>query len=400
MRSDNDWIEYLRHEEENFLPEAPEGLWDGIEKHLPSKTSRVVPLWVRYCATAACIALVCGVGLHLAHHSGKMETPYRDIAQEISPAKMEADAETQPIHATILKKTLATVSVKQAEMTESNAASLNTDAEEQQVADTPTSSSQDENRSIDKRETPTHPANHGRWNYIQKKKRAASESISLSVYGGNLMANSTSSQAGYNILCSNGFDTAEGEDNPYEDIDLLNQDLEPDTRKHYRIPLRAGVRVSIPITDRLAVESGVTYTRLSSTVESGSKENYYSTDQTLHYIGIPLKLRYQVWNNKRAGVYVSGGGTVEKCVHGKAKTDFFIGDGKHTYTKQAISEHRPQMSLALSVGLEANITKDISLFAEPGISYYINNHSNVDNVYKDKPFNVDLNIGIRFNINK
>lgn len=92
--------------------------------------------------------------------------------------------------------------------------------------------------------------------------------------------------------------------------------------------MRTGIRVSVPLTEALAVESGITYTLLSSSMESGSKENYYHTEQTLHYVGIPLKLRYKLWNSKRIGIYVSGGGMVEKCVSGKAKTKFVIGGSK------------------------------------------------------------------------
>lgn len=35
--SDFDLIEYLRKEEEHFLPEPPEELWNGIVDNLPSK---------------------------------------------------------------------------------------------------------------------------------------------------------------------------------------------------------------------------------------------------------------------------------------------------------------------------------------------------------------------------
>ncbi|KAA5457052.1 PorT family protein [Bacteroides cellulosilyticus] len=176
--------------------------------------------------------------------------------------------------------------------------------------------------------------------------------------------------------------------------------MDAETKKHYKLPVRTGIRVSVPLTEALAVESGITYTLLSSSMESGSKENYYHTEQTLHYVGIPLKLRYKLWNSKRIGIYVSGGGMVEKCVSGKAKTKFVIGGSKNSIEEQKVSEKPLQLSATLSAGIEANIAKNTCLFIEPGASYYIDNHSSVDNVYKDKPFNLDLNIGIRININK
>jgi len=38
------------------------------------------------------------------------------------------------------------------------------------------------------------------------------------------------------------------------------------------------------------------------------------------------------------------------------------------------------------------------VYAEPGLSYYINNGSQTKNFYKDKPWNFNINVGLRFTL--
>ena len=44
--------------------------------------------------------------------------------------------------------------------------------------------------------------------------------------------------------------------------------------------------------------------------------------------------------------------------------------------------------------------RDFSLYAEPMLSYYFDNGSQISTIYQEKPFNYGFNIGLRFNINR
>lgn len=396
MTNDKDWIERLRKEEECFLPEPPEGLWNEIKSNLPStpKQSRIVPLWLRYCGVAACVALVFGVGIRLLRTPNEVKQVSKRVAVE-SHTDQEIKTNEQPQTTTIWKAIIGTVMEKTQLAQIDNIA---TDTTEQQsvVPETPTQKENAPTKKGSQERKSRKSTPYLAYNETPSRNR---QGVSFSLFGGNLLASNSSVSNGYNILADASNDAMEG-DNTYEDIDVLTQGNVTDTKKRYRLPLRAGVRVSIPVAERLAVESGVTYTLLSSTVESGSTETYYSTEQKLHYIGVPVKLRYKIWQGKRAGVYVSGGGMIEKCVSGKSQTNFYIGGDKHSDTRQTVREKQLQLSASLTAGVEANIAKGVSMFVEPGVSYYIDNHSGVDNTYKDKPLNIDLNIGIRLNINR
>ena len=59
-----------------------------------------------------------------------------------------------------------------------------------------------------------------------------------------------------------------------------------------------------------------------------------------------------------------------------------------------------QFSVNTAVGAEFKLSNNISIFAEPGVGYYFNNGSNVDNVYKKLPTRFNLNAGFRVNLNR
>lgn len=400
---DKDWIEHLRQEEENFQIDPPEALWDGIANEIGRRQRRT--LFIRrlsYCAAAACGALLLGVGLHLintAHHDDMQPVLTEKTSAPKKQEKKNSEGLTDDIrHILSAAKQgyhLAQSITEQAIMAERSVANADTINHKEE---TPTTT-QDEKK-VPQTHQQQHNTSHQRpllaYDYSSI---STQRNIGVAIYAGNLMTNNASAQNGYGFLSSGVAEGSSG-DNPYEDIELLNQGETVTTRHHYNPPLRAGVRLSVPITDRIDIESGVSYTRLSQTTESGSDLNYYSTKQTLHYIGIPLKLRYTLWKGRHVSVYASGGGMAEKCVSGKAKTDFIVGGNKHADSRQSVKENQLQVSAAISAGIEANITDGLSLFVEPGANYYFDNHSGVDNIYKDKPLNIDLNLGLRLSLGK
>lgn len=396
----DDFIEQLRDEEERYLPDPPEGLWDDIARNLPpvQRPRRVIPLWVRYGGAAACVAVLLGVGVLLLHAPG-VELPADKPQAQVRPTSSAAETVTpQPEAAAEATVPLLAQAVPPVRQTPSAAAVAVDPAPQPSVAADTASSAP---AVTPKPEQPHHRPDRGdrsdrllASDVTRPKSRRAP---ALSLYAGNIMASNSSSQTSY--VMSSSPDTETG-DSPYSDICDLNTGLDVDTKKHYSLPLRAGVRLSLPLTDALSLESGVTYTLLSSSLESGSNENYYRTEQKLHYVGVPLKLRCKVWSGKRVSLYASGGGMVEKCVAGRASTRFILSGVETGKEEQTVSEKPLQLSASLAAGVEASVASRVQLFVEPGASYYFDNHSSVDNVYKDRPLNFDLNIGLRINLNE
>ena len=184
------------------------------------------------------------------------------------------------------------------------------------------------------------------------------------------------------------------------DIKILNKDTRTYTETRHNPPVRAGVMLSYGFTDRLSVESGLTYAYLGSRLKSGSEKSYYETRQSLHYLGIPANLNYSLWRNHLLKVYLSGGGMVEHNISGSNSTDYMDGGRTFSRKNERVRVEGLQWSVNASVGLQVDLSRRVGIFADPGVSYHFNNGSPVETVYKKNPLNFDLTFGLRISFDK
>lgn len=163
-------------------------------------------------------------------------------------------------------------------------------------------------------------------------------------------------------------------------------------------PIQVGVSVAYSFTDRLSIESGLTYSCLISDLSSGTPLGNYDICQTLHYIGLPLALRYDFLKIKGFSLYASAGGQMEKCVAGKTRTDYFV-DGKKVSSENGRIMVEPlQWSVNAYVGAQYSFNRLVGLYVEPGAAYYFRNGSPVNCIYSERPFNFSLRAGLRFSL--
>ena len=163
-------------------------------------------------------------------------------------------------------------------------------------------------------------------------------------------------------------------------------------------PIQVGVSVAYSFTDRLSIESGLTYSCLISDLSSGTPLGNYDIRQTLHYIGLPLALRYDFLKIKGFSLYASAGGQMEKCVAGKTCTDYFV-DGKKVSSENGRIMVEPlQWSVNTYVGAQYSFNRLVGLYVEPGAAYYFRNGSPVNSIYSERPFNFSLRAGLRFSL--
>ncbi|MDR0658523.1 MAG: PorT family protein [Mediterranea sp.] len=145
---------------------------------------------------------------------------------------------------------------------------------------------------------------------------------------------------------------------------LLDERVHSPEAIKYERPVSAGLSVRKELTDRWGVESGWVYTHLKS-------------DQSLHYVGIPVKTDLSFYKNKRVNLYASAGGMVEKCVGGNVKPAPL------------------QFSLNAALGVQYKLTDRLSLYTEPGLSYHFDDGSPVMTIRKERPLNINLLCGVR-----
>lgn len=149
----------------------------------------------------------------------------------------------------------------------------------------------------------------------------------------------------------------------------------------HRQPVSFGLSVRKELSKGFSVETGVTYTLLSSDVQMAG--NPKRVDQKLHYIGIPVRANWNFFDKDRFTLYVAAGGMVEKCVYGVR--------GSEKLTVNPL-----QLSVAGAVGAQFNATKHVGIYVEPGVAYFFDNGSGVPTIRKETPCNFNLQAGIRY----
>lgn len=159
----------------------------------------------------------------------------------------------------------------------------------------------------------------------------------------------------------------------------------------HKIPLSVGLSVAYGLTDRLALQTGLTYTRAASELLNSIRGAVITTDQTLHYVGVPLQLRYDVWRWGSLNTYATAGGQLDVNVKAEAKTEGVT---------QRMKKDRAQWSLLGGLGLQYDIAPHLGLYGEVGARWYPDNGSQVENYFKDKPLGVNLQVGLRLNVGR
>ena len=170
------------------------------------------------------------------------------------------------------------------------------------------------------------------------------------------------------------------------------------TRTNHHQPIKAGVSLRIPLSNHWSVSTGATYSYLGSDISQETGNARMETKQKLHYVGIPVNVNYSVLRTNRLNLYASAGVEVEKLVSGKQDTEHYEGDTFTKATSQNVKEGRPQISGNVAVGAEFRIVNQLSVYAEPGLAYHFDNGSDVENIYKEKPLNLNVQVGLRWEL--
>lgn len=167
----------------------------------------------------------------------------------------------------------------------------------------------------------------------------------------------------------------------------------------HRLPVKVGLSLRYHFNHRWSVQAGIDYSYHSSDLISQIENSQIQSEQKLHFLGIPMALSYSIWSPGRFNFYLTAGGEIEKVIQG-SRTSLWLAPGKADQVVRENIEEKPwQFSFVGSGGIQFNINRLLGIYAEPGVAYYFDNKSTVPTIYQEKPFNFNLNVGLRFNIN-
>lgn len=166
-------------------------------------------------------------------------------------------------------------------------------------------------------------------------------------------------------------------------------DLYEETKHHQ--PISVGMQVGFHLLTKLKLSTGLVYTKVSSDFISGVSDTRTVSTQDLHYIGIPLNLSYSVWEYKGLHTYVTAGGEGAVNIKNHTETDGEVKESKRD---------KMQWSTNASVGIQYDFIPQLGVYVEPGMKYYFDNGSQIENIFKDKKLNFNIQFGLRFNVGK
>ena len=441
------WKEDIHDRLGNFETEAPDGLWEAIHQRMAQTESaqtekRLMPFVLQpalrrtACAAAACLALIAGYqyfadggketanGVKQAGGNGMIAvggTVASDNSRYVA---------SKPATASIVATNLAGVRVAKNGVTPAaDAAVLPTQNSESAQISTPQhlnpstpqplnpSTSQHPNPSTSQHLNPSTsqhlnpstsqphnpstsllaytPADNSRGRHEGAAARWTLSTSAMTGMGSSSVTNSTAT-----YVEAVGPDDVIWADNPQLGIGIFNQGKSVKTEYKHRLPVRVGINVAYRLTDRLSVESGVSYTRLSSDMKDGTKNNYSSSSQKLDYIGVPLNVKYRAFGYRRLSVYASAGLLTEKCVSGKTTHEYVISGEKKKHETEDVAAKPWQLSVNAALGAQFDVLRNVGVYVEPGVSYYFDDRSPLSTIYKEKPLNFNLNLGVRYTIGK
>lgn len=441
----NDWTNKLRDRLADYQEPVMDDLWAGIEQslaHESHQTHQSRQVWMRRFSVAAAIAALAVGGAYVYFHpwdevasSDKVASLIRQTEQRgagkahefnkpANPAKDQKIANPVKVSvrhfngSCVFSEGSALSEVSSAELRQEDSFEAGMMSHQQEnsqpnASDFSRQSKVDESK-VDERKVNERKANERKANEIllassydipvSKKRNDASWSVQF--YGENGVVTSNGSTSSVPLVASAAPvpPTFYGDDDLYRldnvagkpgnfETKLLSsfapQQYYQDVKHHH--PISVGMQVGFVVYPRLRLNTGLVYTNVSSDFIGTVNDDKTVTKQTLHYIGVPLNLNYEVWGTKNFHAYVTAGG--EGAVNVKNHTET---DGVETDSKR----DRMQWSVNASVGAQYDFIPQLGLYVEPGVKYYFDNGSKIENAFKDKKTNFNLQLGLRWNIGK
>jgi RNA polymerase sigma-70 factor (ECF subfamily) len=164
---------------------------------------------------------------------------------------------------------------------------------------------------------------------------------------------------------------------------------------HHRMPVTWLLALKYRLNNRIGVESGLSYSCLTSDFEMGDDGNTIREHQTIHYLGIPINGVYNMYSAKQWSLYGSFGLMTEIPIRSTVNTDYYL-RGVYEASDESTLSAPWQFSTTFGLGLEYHLTPNIGFFIEPSLQYYIPMRTDIETYRTEHPFTISLPLGIRF----
>jgi hypothetical protein len=161
----------------------------------------------------------------------------------------------------------------------------------------------------------------------------------------------------------------------------------------YALPLSFGITARKPVAGNWDIETGLTYTYLSTSF-SNSKAGNVRGKLGLHYLGVPVNLVGYFHKSADWDIYASAGVMLEQGLRAVYAQSIHHTQGITTTTGKT-SIHGLQWSLNGAIGVSFRIHDHWRLYAEPKVYYYFNSNQPIS-MRTEHPLGVGMGAGIRY----
>ena len=378
-QQDNRWLDEIRNEMQDFEAPLPSGGWGRVSSSLPpEKEPMIGKRWIGAAASVLLCALLGGgyflfdkvpeavteqieIAEDLQFLDSKIsDTPQKELVQQTSYLRNTTKPKKQ-IKPKITTAKLDPV-IEEPWREEDNAIAEYQDAKEaQEQAGTniPTLNHEEEKVLLAMNDVSGKELEEAGWSF----------GIHLGGHGSVL---DSELAAGTESMGNPSHNANSGINAPVETDDVI------ETNHHPSWSL--GISIGRQIIPKTTLETGLVYTLLTSDVKmriSGIK------NQKIQYLGIPVKLNYQMVETQQCQLYASGGIMLERTMSAKR------GD-------ERIDIKPWQWSSNLSIGGEFNITNHLSLYIEPGVNWYFNTDASAPSLRSESPVYFNIRGGLRY----
>jgi len=401
------WTDKLRQKMQSHEETPPPGLWDDLSTSLRNSTTKPARIYLfrRWAAAAAVAALFAGGGLYWWQQQGDTTglqparptmTAQSQHAEEVAPAGVKPDTEGILPDETLLAQNAAPQRAKGHRTAGMSAPAplgnlTETDIMAPDAAPSnPVAALQQAEAAVATKQAESAVAAKQAESAVAAPSSMLDEEQVLLAQLSADDEKAVSQATGLQLFASNGF---YGSDlfGPASVPHIYRSAPQVRKESHHEQPLSFGLTFSFPVSSRLSLATGAVYTRQRSDFTYISKTSQTKEKQTLHYVGVPLTVMGSLWSSQRFHTYAQAGAQADFNV--SARTE--VNGVSRSSDKDGV-----QFSALLGLGAQYDLLPFMGIYVEPSARYYFDNQSDVSTSFKEHPFKFNLQMGLRFLLNK
>jgi len=187
--------------------------------------------------------------------------------------------------------------------------------------------------------------------------------------------------------------TGNGGSSSIQSMDPYSYELADEVK--FLPPMSLGADLNFKIKKRFSIGSGIKFIRLRSRTELNSGPVTSYETNTERYLGVPVKVNYNIIDGKKFDLTTSLGGQYEFGAGGKKKTTNVSYGQESTYST-SLEIGGGQANGSLSVGTNYNIGKRLGIYLETSFTHYF--YQTNYNLWSTKRIWLGFNTGIRIDL--